>query len=130
MASLWQKASSAGSSRGAQLAAPAQSQPTPEMNVHSIIGGNGQHLVLPPRTGGQPWIGHKGNSPQAHPFSPAESFSQHTGGVVMPNPTRLRATVPAVINSIVGQAVGTHQLAPGGGVNQPAAQVAPGSVGR
>jgi hypothetical protein len=127
MASLWKRPPS---QAGAQLAAPATPPPAPQVNVHSVIGGNGQHLVLPPRTGGQPWVGHKGNSPQLHAFGPAETFAQHAGGVNMPNPTQLRATVPAVINSITGNAAGTHQLAPGGGVSMPAAQKAPGSVGQ
>lgn len=128
MASLWQRP--AGSTKGAMVAQLKAAPPSPEISVHSLIAGNGQHLVLPPRTNGQPWIGHNGKSPQLHPFAPAETFSQHTGGVNMPAPTRLRATIPAVINSITGQAAGTHQLAPGGGVNMPAAQTAPGGVGR
>ena len=127
MASFWKRQPSA---KGAQLVQTAAPPPSPTVNVHSLIAGNGQHMVLPPRTGGIPHIGHKGSAPQQHPFSPAETFSQHTGGVNMPAPTRLRSTVPAAINSITGQAAGTYQLAPGGGTNMPAAQKAPGAVGR
>lgn len=128
MASFWQRVAK---TKGAQLAAPAAPAPNnPVMHIHSLIGGNGQHLVLPPGTGGQPWVGHKGSAPQPHPFSPAATFSLHTGGVNMPSPSRLRSTVPAVVNSLAGQAAGTYQLAPGGGVNMPAAQRGPGRVGK
>lgn len=134
MPSIWKRIPTATDDKGAQLAQPAAPPPAPEMNAHSLVGGNGQHLVLPMRTGGQPWVGHKGASPQFHPFSPAESFARRAGigngGVVMPPPSPLRATVPAVVNSITGQAAGTYQMAPGGGVNSPAAQTSPGKTGR
>lgn len=128
MASFWNKLPK---QKGAQLAQP----PTggvrmPTVNAHSVIGGNGQHLVLPPRTGGQPWIGHMGRAAMSHPFSPADTFNIRAGGAIMPQPSRLLATTPAAVNSITGQAAGTFQLAPGGGFNQPLIQTAPGSVGK
>lgn len=114
------------------LAQPAAPKPWPDIHVHSLIAGNGQHLVAPPRSGGMPWVGHKGRSPQAHPFAPTETFNMHAGNGVtmMPDPSPLVATTPAVITSITGQTVGTHQLAPGGGVYRPVSQVAPGRVGK
>lgn len=130
MASIWKRPE--GAQKGAMVATPPPTSApvTPEIGTHSLVGGNGQHLVLPARTGGQPWIGYKGSSPQAHPFAPAETFHRRAGGMAQPAPTRLRNTVAAVVNSLTGQAAGTHQLAPGGGVSSMGIQKAPGTVGQ
>lgn len=126
---IWKKQPKPGDSLGAQVAQPKASPPI-GIGTHSFIAGNGQHYVVAPGTGGRPHIGFKGRAPMEHPFAPAETFHLPAGGVNMPATTPLRATVPAVINSIAGQAAGTYQLAPGGGINMPATQKAPGQVGR
>src|SRR5437660_1225325 len=128
MPGIWRKLQDV-AGKGAQTAAPIGAPPAPDPNVHSIIAGNGQHHVVAPRSGGMPWIGHKGRAPVEHGFAPSETFGFNAGGANMPAATQLRATVPAVINQLTGQAAGTHQLAPGGGVYQPANQISPGKVG-
>lgn len=124
MAGLWMKLKDA--APGAQTAQLKATPVAPDPNVHSVIAGNGQHYLVAPRSGGMAWIGHKGHAPVAHGFGPSETFDPTRGGFNMPAATVLMATVPAVINQLTGQAAGTHQMAPGGGVYMPANQVKPG----
>jgi hypothetical protein len=127
MAGIWRKLQD-NAGKGAQVTLPAGPPPAPDPNVHSIIAGNGQHYVVAPRTGGMPWIGHQGRAPVTHGFGPSETFNPTRGGLNMPAATQLRATVPAVINQLTGQAAGTQQMAPGGGVYMPPNQTTPASI--
>lgn len=132
MASIWRTPSVRTGPPGPQSSSLPNPLHSANLAVHSLVAGNGQHYTLPPRTGGQPWIGHKGNAPQQHAFGPSESFasaaSLSSGHPSAPVARNIYVPTASSITQQTGITVGRSQAAPGG-ARQRAVQTAPGKVG-